>query len=291
MPSRFVSRTLNFLAAASLLLAGSLAAAATTLLVIGDTGDCRTPGADQVARAMRQQPDWRHALLVETGDLAYPDATRERLLECHEPHFGEFPRRVAVPGNHDWRDPGAAGFFSIFPEALPRVVPLGGPWQLLLLDSNLHHAAWQAQLGWLDQTLINHAGQCLIAVWHHPRYSSGHHGDNEFVAPLWERIAGIAAISLHGHDHHYEALPALDRSGQASATGTRAFISGNGGSYLYAPGDTARSDKAIYNTWGFLRIDLSARRYTWQAFDTTGRALDRGAGECLPALRGQPRRD
>ena len=31
-----------------------------------------------------------------------------------------------MPGNHDWRDPGAAGFFSIFPAPVPRKAALGG---------------------------------------------------------------------------------------------------------------------------------------------------------------------
>lgn len=36
--------------------------------------------------------------------LAYPVAKREHLLECHEPHFSMFPKRLAMPGNLDWAD-------------------------------------------------------------------------------------------------------------------------------------------------------------------------------------------
>ena len=63
--------------------------------------------------------------LIETGDLAYPTATRERLAECHEPHWGMFPKRLAVPGNHDWRDDEGRGFFGVYPEPVPRAAALG----------------------------------------------------------------------------------------------------------------------------------------------------------------------
>lgn len=281
MPTQSYVRALRRLLLLAALVAGPASAADATLLVIADTGDCVANGAPKVAQALRQQPDWREALLVEVGDLAYPVATREQLLKCHEPYFADFPRRVATPGNHDWRVPGAAGFFSVFPDAVPRAVALTGPWSLLLLDSNLRGAAWEAQLGWLDQTLSQQVGQCPIAAWHHPRYSSGEHGDSAFIEPLWQRVAGVAPFSLHGHDHNYEALPPLDAQGRPSPRGTRGFIAGIGGAQLDPPLPSARGGKAVFNTWGFLRIELTGRRYDWKAFDTDGRVLDEGSGECV----------
>ena len=128
-----------------LLASSSFAASPIVLNVIGDTGDCDLPGTAQVSAAMRRQADFRDIQLIEVGDLAYPVATRERLLECHEPHFSMSPKRLAVPGNHDWADSNAAGFFSIFPKPVPRVENLGGQWRLLLLDSNLKGVAWGAR--------------------------------------------------------------------------------------------------------------------------------------------------
>lgn len=263
-----------------LALTANAAMAGQTLLVIGDTGDCDEPGSARVAAALKAQPDWRQALLVEVGDLAYPTATLARLKECHEPHFAAF-RRVAVPGNHDWRDPGAAGFFAIFPEPVPRAVDLAAPWRLLLLDSNLRDAAWQRQLDWLDKTLAETGDKCLIALWHHPRWSSGSHGDNDFTAPLWSRLATTASFTLHGHDHHFEALPALDADGKPAANGLPSFIVGNGGARLYKAGRGGkRSDRAIYGQWGFLRVDLDGRAYNWQAINVDGQVIDHGSGVC-----------
>lgn len=252
-----------------------------TLLAIGDTGDCRTEGAAKVAAALRNQPDAQQAVLVELGDLAYPTATRERLLACHEPHFGGFPKRLAVPGNHDWLDSGAAGFFSIFPEPVPRVVDLAGSWRMLLLDSNLNGAAWKAQLAWLDLTLKDSGGKCLIAAWHHPRRSSGRHGDDAAIEPIWSRVAGHATLTLHGHDHHYESLAPRAADGSQDAKGTRSFVVGHGGSFLYPVRPPKEGSVAVFGQWGFLRVDLAGNIYRWQALSVDGKVVDSGSGACL----------
>lgn len=252
----------------------------TLLFVIGDTGDCEVDGTARVAAAVRAQPDVASGILIEVGDLAYPTATRERLLECHEPFWGGFKNRLAVPGNHDWRDPGAAGFFNLFPESLPRKVVLGGPWQLILLDSNLRMDAWDAQLKWLDDALANSHGECLIAVWHHPRWSSGEHGDSSFTQPLWERLQKKVTFTLHGHDHHFEALPPLDWNGKPSATGVASFIVGNSGAPLYKAGTQARSNRSLFGQWGFLRVELNGQEYKWQAVGDDGKIKDADRGTC-----------
>jgi len=270
--------------------ASAAALARQTLFVIGDTGDCRELGAAQVAAAIRAQADWTAGWLIEVGDLAYPAATRERLAACHEPHFGMFARRLAVPGNHDWRDADATGFRSLFPEPLPRAVALDARWQLWLLDSNLRGAAWESQLQWLEMRA--QGGACVIAAWHHPRWSLGSHGDNRYAAPLWDRVAGIATLTLHGHDHHYEALPPLDKAGSPVAAGTRSFVVGNGGAALYPPGRVAKPSTAIYGKWGFLRLDIEGDRYAWRALGTRGETLDAGSGKCLqPATTAAPKQE
>ena len=253
--------------------------AALTLFAVGDVGDCAQEGTRQVAEAMRAQPDWQQAWLVEAGDLAYPKATAKRLQECHEPHLGAFRQRLAVPGNHDIDDAGGEGFRSLFP-VVPRMVKLGGPWQVVMLDSNLRGKAARRQLAWLDGQLPRHRGECLIAVWHHPRWSAGWHGDDERQAPLWQRLAGVAAFTLHGHDHHYEALPPLDATGKASELGTRSFVVGNGGAALYPAISNRHQSKIVSGRWGFLRLDIHGRHYAWREIGVGGEVLDSGEGDC-----------
>ena len=268
-------------ALACLFLSLAVNAASQTFFIVGDTGDCDVEGAALVGKAIRAQPDWQQATLIETGDLAYPVATRERLMACHEPHFSGFVRRLAVPGNHDWADAGGLGFFATFPGDMPRKEKLGGPWQLIMLNSNLRDEAWAQQLRWLDTTLAQSHGECLIAAWHHPRWSSGKHGDRRFTAPLWERLQGHATFTLHGHDHHFEALPAIGPNGDSDSRGVASFIVGHSGARLYEAGwGPSRSSRAHYGQWGFMRLELDGRRYRWQAINTEGKVIDHGEGQC-----------
>lgn len=267
----------------ALLLASPLRAEPVTLLVIADTGDCGA-GPRQVSEALRKDPAAASGWLFEVGDLAYPTATRERLQECHEPFFKRefFPRRMAVPGNHDARDIGLAGFLSIYPEALPRAVDFGS-WRILMLDSNLRDEAWGRQLAWVGDAVKKSAGQCLIAAWHHPAWSSGRHNDNAFAQPLWALLAGVASFTLHGHDHHYERLAPRDAVGRVMATGTPSFISGHGGASLYAlPEQIKEGSVATFKEWGYLKIELEATEYRWTAMGVSGRVLDQGRAACRP---------
>jgi acid phosphatase type 7 len=273
----------GWLAIGVLLTAGVTTQAATTLLVIGDTGDCDTDGAAKVAAALKRDKDASTAWFLELGDLAYPVATRERLLECHEPHFGNIPRRLAVPGNHDAHDPGLAGYYSIYPQAVPRWVDFEN-WRLLLLDSTRRDDAWERQLRWLDAEIEQAGKQCVIAAWHHPRWSSGRHGNNEFVAPLWQRLAGRAVFTLNGHDHHYEAVPPFAADGKPDPQGTPSFVVGIGGAKLYKPGNQAiAASKTVYGTWGYFKLTLDGDRYRWSAYSVDGQQLDAGDGLCRPA--------
>ena len=264
------------------------AVAATTDIVLyafGDTGDCDRPGTALVSAALKAQADISSAVIVELGDLAYPTATRARLLECHEPYWAQFRKRLAVPGNHDWRDPQAAGFFSIFPEPVPRHVDLAGPWRLFLLDSNLRDEAWAAQLRWLDHARLEAAGKCVIAAWHHPRWSSGGHGDDAGIADLWQKVAGVASLTLHGHDHHFETLPPMDGIGHVLAEGTPSFIVGTGGAGLASAREVLRGGRAVFGQWGFLRMQLDDQGYRWQMLNTDGQVLDQGRGACVRVTR------
>lgn len=284
MPGRAAARAL--LLAFGILGSGAapvVAAEPTTLFVIADTGDCGD-GPPQVSAAIRRDPGVRRGWLFEVGDLAYPTASATRLQECHEPHFGPalFPRRLAVPGNHDARDDGLAGFRSLYPEALPRTVDFGR-WRLLMLDSNLEDDAWGAQLAWVGRAVKSAAGHCLIAAWHHPVRSSGRHGENEFVQPLWASLAGIASFTLHGHDHHYERLAPRDAAGTVDAAGTPSFIAGHGGAKLYSAGSRRQAGSvASFGEWGYLRLELGETDYRWQAVAVSGHVLDEGRGSCKP---------
>src|SRR5438094_339229 len=68
---------------------------------------------------------------------------------------------------------------------------------------------------WLRADLAAHRRFCTLAYWHHPRFSSGPHGDNTMVSPLWDDLyAARADVVLSGHDHDYERFAPQTPSGR-----------------------------------------------------------------------------
>jgi hypothetical protein len=43
----------------------------------------------------------------------------------------------------------------------------------------------------------------LYAYWHHPRFSSGEHGNAVALQPIWQALYDAGAeVALNGHDHN-----------------------------------------------------------------------------------------
>src|SRR5207247_1978169 len=72
---------------------------------------------------------------------------------------------------------------------------------------------------------------CTLAIWHHPRFSSGEHGDDPQTAPFWTMLyAAGAELIVNGHDHDYERFAPQDPSGkEVRPTGIRELVVGTGG--------------------------------------------------------------
>ena len=101
-----------------------------------------------------------------------------------------------------------------------------GRWHLVALNSNCGQVggckAGSPQERWLRADLAAHPASCTLAYWHHPRFSSGGHGDNVSMQPLWQVLADAhAELALSGHDHDYERFAPID--------GIRQFVVGTGG--------------------------------------------------------------
>jgi acid phosphatase type 7 len=146
-------------------------------------------------------------------------------------------------------------------------------------------AAGSAQGRWLRADLAAHPARCTLAYWHHPRFSSGIHGGEPAVGPLWRALAEAGAeIVLSGHDHDYERFAPLDADGRPDPErGLRQFVVGTGGRSRYPfpgpprPGSEARSAESF----GVLTLTLHEDRYEWQFVPIAGgRFSDRGVGEC-----------
>ena len=173
-----------------------------------------------------------------------------------------------VPGNHEYRTPGAAGYFAYFPGVRPYYAAnLGCGWRGYFLNSEIPTAE---QVAWMRADLAAYPRAPIVVAWHKPLRSSGLHGNNPVMKPLWDLIAGRRAIVLAGHDHHYERF--------AVSLGRRAFIVGTGGGGLRGLATIqSGSRKRITDVAGVLRLNLrDGARYSWTFRDTANVVRDYG---------------
>ena len=203
------------------------------LVGAGDIGDCATGASFATAALIEAIP----GLVFTAGDEAYPEGSPEDFAECYEPSWGRFlDRTLPTIGNHEYITPDAAGYFGYFGSrrgspGRPWYSLDVGAWHLVVLDSDCDIVGCgpgSAQLTWLEADLGSHSATCTLAIWHHPRFSSGGHGNGEEVAPFWRALMAAGAdIVVNGHDHDYERFaPQTPGARLARATGIREFVSG-----------------------------------------------------------------
>ena len=253
----------------------------------GDIADCDTRADSATATLL----DGIAGTVVTLGDNVYDSGTSAEFRDCYGPTWGRHRTRTRpAAGNHDYRTPGAAGYFRYF-GASAGAPAKGyyaydlGTWHVVVLNSNCAAAggcgASSPQGRWLQSDLAANAGRDVLAYWHHPRFSSGVHGGTSAVRTLWEILYGAGAdVVLAGHDHHYERFAPQDPWGRADpAFGIREFVVGTGGGTLRGRGVTAHHSEAFSSTHGVLRLTLRDGAYDWAFIPVAGSAYtDRGSG-------------
>jgi hypothetical protein len=153
-----------------------------------------------------------------------------------------------------------------------------------VLNSNIARTSTSEQTAWLRADLAASTAQCTMALWHHPRFSSGPAGNSATQQPFWDALYQHGAeVVLVGHDHDYERFAPQTPSGVADAVrGIRQFVIGTGGTGLHTFG-TIRENSEFRNntTWGVIKFDLVPSGYAWSYITTpSGVVLDSGTGTC-----------
>jgi len=265
----------------------------TKLLMTADIGQC---GSDHQPKssvfATAELLEERPGLILLAGDIAYPDGRAVDFSECYDPAYGPLKKRsLPAPGNHEYRDPDARGYFQYFgaqagqPQKGWYSVNFGG-WHIVALNSNLHVDEGSAQYKWLKQDLAKRPSGCLLAFWHHPRFSSGEHGNNTAMDPAWQLLVQAGAdLVLNGHDHDYERFAPMNAYSEAVEGGTRQFVVGTGGAKLREAEDIKpNSEIREGNTFGILELQLRKEGYDWRFLGTQDSEFeDRGSGQCHQA--------
>lgn len=273
--------------------------AGTKIVAVGDIA-CK-PGS--VASAKRCQHDATSKLVSPStkavlllGDNQYSEGELLSYQGSFEQTWGRHTDRLwPVPGNHEYGTPKAAGYFAYFGDragdpAKGYYSGEIGKWHVIALNTNddCKRVACDdasAQLAWLRADLAAiPKKRCSLAFFHHPRWSSGEHGDNPKMDDLWRALVdGGVDLVLAGHDHDYERFAPRGADGaRDDANGVRSFVVGTGGIGFRAFAEpSSHSEAKQADTFGVLALTLGATSYSW-SFLPIGDApfRDDGRGKC-----------
>ena len=126
---------------------------------------------------------------------------------------------------------------------------------------------------------------CTLAYWHHPRFSSGEHGNSTATQAIWQDLYDAARMSCSSATTTTtSALPRRTPTGVVDrARGIREFVVGTGGRSHYAIGTaipTARCENS--DTFGVLQLTLhpASLRLEVRARGRDGTFTDSGTGYC-----------
>lgn len=276
-------------------------APATTPAVLvgaGDIAECSTEG-DEATAALIDTVVAEHpnAVVFTAGDNVYQTGLDEEFAQCYDPSWGRHKVRTRpAVGNHDFGERMGGGYARYFGEA-------GGPfdryyysyelggWQIIVLNSECHRVGCSLddsdgdQAEWLAAELAGSDARCTLAIWHHPRWSSGRYGNNSDYGVFWDLLYEASAeIVVNGHEHLYERLAPLSPDGDVDqARGIRQFTVGTGGGNLrgFQEDEILPASEARGTDHGVLKLTLFPDRYDWEFIPVEGATFtDSGSGTC-----------
>ncbi|MDX6274738.1 MAG: hypothetical protein QOJ92_1948 [Frankiales bacterium] len=266
---------------------------------LGQGSFCQQAAVASLVAAMN--PD----AVLALGDMQYTEGTLAKFQTSYAPAWGRFDSIVRpVLGNHEYLDPGAAGYFDYFGahDGLPnRAGNRGegwysfdlGQWHIIALNGECASVAGGCSAGspqetWLKADLAAHPAGCTMAMWHRPRFTSGEAQvatTPQGTAAFWQDLYDADAdVVLGGHIHNYERFAPVAPDGSTDAArGLREFVVGTGGKSLvgFNPTTWTSSEFRDSQHYGALRMVLHPTGYDW-AFSPVGggAAIDAGSQSC-----------
>jgi hypothetical protein len=245
-----------------------------------DAGDhCRHDDVSTVA--VRLNP----TLLIGLGDYQFERPTSDAYRDVYDPSWGRLRERtVPVFGNQEYKDRDAKTFTDYFGGQVRDLRGYWsqdiGDWHLVVLNSNCESvpggcATGSPQQQWLAADLSGDHHRCVVAAWHHPRWSSGIAGPVGRVSDLFRTLYDHRAdLVLSAHDADYERYGPLDPDGRPDPRGVRQFVVGTGGQAHYPPdaadlapraGIAAPASEFVdYRHHGVLELELLPGGWRWR---------------------------
>jgi hypothetical protein len=283
--------------------------AGPTLVAAGDIA-CQ-PGLPETDTQCRHA---RTAALAESlapdavavlGDNQYEEGELANFQAAYDPTWGRLKSIThPAPGNHEYegddeRD-AAPGYFAYFGAAAGDPSQgyyrwQLGAWHIFALNSGairpdgcwpVSCAEGSPQETWLRSQLETlPAGSCVLAYWHHPRFSSGLGGayrPHPQTEPLFDALYDHgAALVLTGHSHNYERFPPSDADGTPDPEGVTQFVVGTGGRSLHSnTGSPPLTTTLRTDVFGVLELTLAPDGWTSRFLAEDGSTVDQAGGTC-----------
>ncbi|WP_305789448.1 metallophosphoesterase family protein [Symbioplanes lichenis] len=256
-----------------------------------DKGDnCRHGAVSDLAVAL--QP----AVFLGLGDFQYELPKAAAYRSVYQQSYGRlYAKTIPVFGNQEYKVQDANTFTDYFGSRI--LDPKGywsqevGRWHVVVLNSNCAAVAGGCGTGspqqeWLSHDLQANGRKCVLAAWHHPRWSTGIAGHDPRTADLYQTLYdhGVELV-LSGHDADYERFGPLDPAGKPDDKGVRQFVIGTGGQAHYRPVESAAApagEFADYDHHGVLELNLAPDSYDWKFHVLEGEspAEDAGRASC-----------
>ena len=279
------------------------AAGSGTLSVTAASTVVSLVGAGNISRCTRTGDDATAAILDTIAGTVFTAGSGEfegTLIEyqnCYNPTWGRHKARTfPVPGKHDYDSSAtAAGYFGYY-GAVAGDPTQGyysfdlGAWHVIALNSNnafVSTAVGSPQETWLRSDLAATTKQCVLAIWHHPRFystTSSTVSPNGTVKPFWDDLyAAHAELIVNAQMRDYERFAPQTSAGVADpVNGIREIIVGTGGEGLDSPNTlfAANSEVNLSQEFGVLKLALADGSYSWQFIPAGGGTGDSGTGSC-----------
>jgi hypothetical protein len=248
------------------------------------------------------------------GDIQDEHGELENFEAAYDPTWGRF-KRITHPavGNHEYqgapRRNRAPGYFAYFGRAAGRP-GRGyyrwrlGRWTMFALNSGsiqytrtgrgarrrddcwpVSCARGSRQERWLRARLrALPRRSCVLAYWHHPRFSSGFGGAHQphpETGPLFDALYDHGAdLVLNGHSHNYERFGPVNPARRPTRRGMTQFVVGTGGSGLHRKTGRPLTRTLRTGVFGVLELTLGPRRWRSRFVAEGGRSFDRARGAC-----------
>ena len=280
---------------------------ASVLIGAGDIARCDAQGDEQTARLVdsvlrANEAAKVHDEVFTVGDNTYPSGSAREFAQCWTASWGDTTKLIMKnirpsPGNHEHLSGLAAPYYEYFGKAAgsPKKGYYSydiGEWRAIVLNSEIvvNTGAFsdeerKEQEDWLKKELADNPKLCSVAYWHHPRFSSGWHGMEPTLGPIWRALydAGVDVI-INGHDHGYERyVPQTPDAVVDSAKGMVQFIVGTGGGDLRGFSDLTPGKNSAFQVQGYfgvLKLTLGGGEWQSAFLDVSGRIWDPAGGKC-----------